>query len=449
MQNPDYHIAIFGHAKHGKSTIAGRLLVEYGAINSQKAQALEERALQMGKDFNKYNIAFLERSSSISIKETGEKGDSSRTSFPERGNIELESGRVISLIDTPGYSRFFSNIVYSSHLADSAIIAIEASAGIEEGTIRIKNIIDSFGIPIVALLISKMDVVGYSKIRYDEIVSKVVELLKPQAGAHIPIIPISALTGEGMREFDNINWYPDLALIPLLEQLPKENTGSDMPIRFTVEGSREIFSPLGVGTVLVGSLESGSINTNDKLIVEPASTVLERDIMVSVRSIKYAKSISNIGNLSDVQIASSRSIISIAINGLSENDAENYFKKGGVLSLKETRPSVAKEIYAEIVFFEPDTVYVGKEYMFYSNASYSDAKITLIENERLIGNEIRKDNNTKLVFEVLQNDVTFVNIEFKNRLCIEFDKGFARLTRFLLKDQNKVVACGRCLKVLN
>ncbi|MBK9017971.1 MAG: hypothetical protein IPM82_30195 [Saprospiraceae bacterium] len=68
MQHPDLNIAIFGHAKHGKSTLAGRLLHEFGAIDFNKLQDLAEQAKSRGKDFNAYNLAYLERRPKHTLK---------------------------------------------------------------------------------------------------------------------------------------------------------------------------------------------------------------------------------------------------------------------------------------------------------------------------------------------------------------------------------------------
>ena len=455
MLNPDYNIALFGHAKHGKSTLAGRLLVEYGMIGEKRLIDLQDKVDQIGsKDFNKYNMIFLESKSQTFSKGSGLPDDPSRTAFPERGNIKLAEDKMITLIDTPGYSRYIDNIIYGAYLADAAILVIESSAGIEEGTIIIKRILESFGVPIIAILVTKIDVVGYSELRYDEIleeIDKLLDLKNFKLAQNIPIIPVSAISGEGIKKFDFIKWYNQKpSLMDVLEGMKYvSKSNPKAPVRFTVEGKKEIFSPPGVGLVFVGILESGSLSKKNKLVIEPESNNNKEDITIEIKSIKHAKTVSNLKEFEAVEVVESRAILSIAVTGIDLPRANKIFRRGGVLGLKENKPSVANAISAEVMFFEPESVYQGKEYILYTNCSYSLAKIT--RTDATNSYQIQYDFKKKIVpvYISSKNDTINVVIEMLHPVCIESDLIFNRLTKFVLKEQNKIVACGRCIKILS
>src|ERR1044071_8949889 len=96
MRSPELYIGIFGHAKHGKSTLAGRILYELNGLTDREIDELRIEASGKGRDANPYNLAFLKRQPTTAI-------DPTRTSFPERGKITLPNGKEITIIDTPGH----------------------------------------------------------------------------------------------------------------------------------------------------------------------------------------------------------------------------------------------------------------------------------------------------------------------------------------------------------
>src|SRR4051812_792354 len=105
MKPTEMHISICGHAKHGKSTLAGRLMYALGAISDNELENLREEAEKRGKDFNEFSLMFLKHRS-ITFGREGSPDDPSRTVFPERGSVTLKDGRLVTLIDTPGFSRY-------------------------------------------------------------------------------------------------------------------------------------------------------------------------------------------------------------------------------------------------------------------------------------------------------------------------------------------------------
>lgn len=455
MQSPDINIAIFGHAQHGKSTLAGRLLHEFGSIDDKMLKELEALANSKGKDFNAFNLAFLERRPATYSKNSNKLDDQSRTVVPERGNVQLDDGRVISLIDTPGFSRFLSSIIYGAHLSDLAILTVEASAGVEYGTINIARILSAFGIPIIGIMVTKMDIVGYSEIRYKEVCNSIISDLINEINNidEIPIVPISALTGEGISSFNKIDWYHSDTVIGLIENSREKSKFSDIQkIHFVVEGGNVVHSLQGIGTVVVGTLESGTLNKVDKLIVEPASTIQNENLEFSIKSMQYARSITDDKTNRSVAEIPARAIVAVALSDLKLQVAKVLFKRGAILGKRENKPKVASEISAEVIFFEPDTVYEGKEYVFYTNASQSVAQVITIppkeSNELFYHTKKNKNRDNVIATKVLETESYSIKLRLKYPICIEDDIIFQRLTRFILKQNNKIVACGRCLNII-
>ena len=455
MPHPDTHIAIFGHAKHGKSTVAGRLLHEFGAIDERQLEQLTERAQQKGKDYNAYNLAYLERRPTTYAKEMNRQDDESRTVVPERGNVRLSSGRMLSIIDTPGYSRFLNNIIYGAHLSDLALLVVEASSGVEAGTLNVARILRSFAIPVVGIFVTKMDVVDYSEARFRDLCEQIEKDLLGELD-HCPappIVPVSALAGDGVRTAGQMAWYRGPKLVEVVEQAKASAVPMlDDSLHFVVEGSKEVHSLPGIGTVIVGTLESGVLRRTDRLLLEPASTQRGEAVEFPIKSMQYARSITERRTNETVDEVAARAIVSVALPDLNVRMAGDLFKRGAVFGTAKRRPTVAELIEAEVFFFEPDTVYEGKEYVFYTNASQSVAHITRLPQMEgsapFLHTRSTKMRDTVLAFQTGEADSIRTTIRLKFPVCIEADPAFQRLTRFILKHNNNIVACGRCLAIL-
>jgi translation elongation factor EF-1alpha len=142
-----------------------------------------------------------------------------------------------------------------------------------------------------------------------------------------------------------------------------------------------------------------------------------------------------------------RATVAISAKAVDQNFKEanydRFLRHGGVLGTVDDRPAVAEEIMADIIFFEPDTVYSGKEYTILANASRSTATIVAIEK----GEGILYDLQTEKYDAGASERVT-ARLRFKRPICVEAKEEYQRLTRFLLREHDRVVACGRCFKIV-
>lgn len=451
MRNPDTHIAIFGHAKHGKSTLAGRLLYEFGGIDEKSLRKLEKEAKALGKDFNRFNLAFLKRRSETHEKGSGKSDDQSRTEFPDRGNIKVGEDRIVSLIDTPGHERFLPQIIYGAFLSDLAILIVESLKGVEQGTRDIAGILKSFGIRIIAIVVTKMDRVNYSEDAFSDLSSQIeAELASFAIGQFPPIIPISALSGDGVSKKGELVWYEGPILKEMIEKERSflggqtENDG----LRIAVRGGREIFNPPGVGTVLVGAIESGEVCVNDEVVFEPYSSIMEERKSFVIKSISPALSLSSGDKVQPTPKIQARAIISMVFSDLKKPEAIRAFKKGGVIGKVSDAPQIANEIEAELIFLHPDTVYIGKEYIMYTNASYETASVSSILEESNVAYSHDKFGTVDAITK-RKNESMVIRLKFHTPVCIESNPFYERMTRFVLKQNNSIVGFGRCSKIIS
>src|ERR1051325_90746 len=158
LTRPLVRIVIVGHVDHGKSTLIGRLLAETGSLPDGKREQAKQEGAPRGRRFE---WSFLldalqsERDQGITI-------DTSQIRF-------RTPSRDIVLIDAPGHAEFMRNMVTGASQADAALLLVDAAEGVRDQTRRHGYLLHLLGISQVAVVINKMDRVGFDECRFHEI----------------------------------------------------------------------------------------------------------------------------------------------------------------------------------------------------------------------------------------------------------------------------------------
>ena len=199
-----------GSVDDGKSTLIGRLLYDTKQILVDQLEHIEDASRRRGHDY--VDLALLtdglraEREQGITI-------DVAYRSF-------VTPRRRFQLADAPGHVQYTRNMVTGASTADVAVILVDARQGVIEQTRRHSYIVSMLELPHVVYAVNKMDLVGYSEERFDEIVRDLSELAS-QLHVHDPaMIPISALKGDNVVEkTDAMPWYAGTTLLDHLESI--------------------------------------------------------------------------------------------------------------------------------------------------------------------------------------------------------------------------------------
>lgn len=113
------------------------------------------------------------------------------------GAYQVEkNGRKITFIDTPGHEAFTSMRARGARVTDVAILVVAADEGVKPQTIEALNHAKEAAVPII-VAINKID---KEDINIDRVKAQLAELgLQPEDwGGKTPMVPVSALTGEGI-----------------------------------------------------------------------------------------------------------------------------------------------------------------------------------------------------------------------------------------------------------
>ncbi len=254
MEEKSLHIVIVGHVDHGKSTLIGRLFYDTGCLPPDKLEEIKKTSESLGKELEfAYIMDHLEeeRNKGITI-------DIAHTFF------KTDKRRYV-IIDAPGHKEFLKNMISGSSQAEAALLLVDAAEGVRDQTMRHCYILGLLGIGQVAVLINKMDKVDYSKKVFDDVKSKVEEVLGKVGISASYIVPISARHGENVaKRSDKLDWYKGPTVLEALDSFDTLSV-EDKDLRFPVQDVYDIDGE----SIIVGRVESGTLVSGQDVVVFP------------------------------------------------------------------------------------------------------------------------------------------------------------------------------------
>ena len=185
--------------------------------------------------------------------------------------LELPDGRRLSVIDVPGHERFVRNMVAGATGIDLFLLVIDATEGARPQTHEHLAILRLLGIEHGVVAVTKADAADPDTL----------ELVLEEARELVPgsaVVPVSAKTGEGLDELRT-------ALASAAEG--REHSALLGATRLYVD---RVFTLRGIGTVVTGTLWSGSVGEGDELRAEPAGAdVRVRSVQVHDEPVERAE----------------------------------------------------------------------------------------------------------------------------------------------------------------
>jgi len=291
-------IVICGHVDAGKSTTTGRLIFELGGIPEREMTKLKEEAERLGK--GSFAFAFyMDRQ-----KEERERGVTISCTTKEF----FTTTKHYTVIDAPGHRNFIKNMITGASQADVALLMVpadgnfttaiargNAKAGEVQGQTRQHALlINLLGVKQLLVGINKMDadLAGYKQTRYNEIKEEMERMLtrvgwlKPFVDNCVPFLPISGWRGDNLiTKSTNMEWWTgvDIKRDPKDANKIHVNTLLDclenfvtVPERSTKAIARTpisgIYKIKGIGDVLTGRVEQGTVKPGEEVIFLPTHT---------------------------------------------------------------------------------------------------------------------------------------------------------------------------------
>jgi len=416
---PHMNIVFVGHVDHGKSTTVGRLLYDSGNLPEQELKKLKDKAQELGKVG--FEFAFV----MDNLKEERERGvtiDLSHKKF-------ITNKYEYTIIDAPGHRDFIKNMITGASQADVGVLVVAASDGIMEQTKEHVFLCRTLGVNQLAVLINKMDVINYDKMKFEKLKGELQNLLKSVQYKidEINIIPTASFKGENVvKKSENMTWYTGPTLLEQLDLFKEPEKPTNLPLRLPIQ---DVYNIQGIGVVPVGRVETGIMKINDKVIVVPARE--GRGVKGDVKSIEM--------HHEQLTEALPGDNVGFNVRGINKKD----IARGDVLGHESSPPTVVSEFTAQIVVLNHPTVLtVGYTPVFHIHTSQIACQfIELVKQINPTTGETIKEHP-----DMLKNgDTAIVKIRPTKPMVIEKQKEIPHMSRFAIRDAGTTVAAGMCI----
>jgi selenocysteine-specific elongation factor len=186
------------------------------------------------------------------LKEEKERGITIELGFAA---LDLPSGQHLGIVDVPGHEKFVKNMVAGATGIDIVAMVIAADEGVMPQTREHMEICTLLGIKHGLVVLTKIDMVDEEWL---ELVQEDVrDFTRGTFLEDSPMVPVSSVSGDGIPEF-----------IAQLDELSQKIPVKPPSSIFRLPIDR-VFTMKGFGTVITGTLVSGSINDGASIMVYP------------------------------------------------------------------------------------------------------------------------------------------------------------------------------------
>ena len=213
-------IGTAGHIDHGKTALVGRLT----GIDTDRLKEEKERGISIDLGF---------------------------------AHLTLPSGRRVAIVDVPGHERFVKNMLAGATGVDLVLLVIAADEGVKPQTREHLAIVDLLHVRRGVVALTKADLASPERLLASTEEAR--GLIASTSLAQAPIVPVSSTTGAGVD-----------ALVQEIERAVAsiEERPASEAARLPVD---RVFSVEGIGTVVTGTLWSGTVRPGDTLVRLPDS----------------------------------------------------------------------------------------------------------------------------------------------------------------------------------
>ncbi len=320
-----------GSVDDGKSTLIGHILYDAKLIYADQEKALELDS-KVGSRSGDIDYSLL-LDGLMAEREQGITIDVAYRYF-------TTDNRSFIVADTPGHEEYTRNMAVGASFADLAVILIDASQGVLVQTRRHARICKLMGIRHFVFAVNKMDLVKYSKSRFDEIVKQIEELKNELLLDDIYIIPLSATEGDNVTvKSENIPWYSGVPLLQYLETVDVDSSEEEEGFYLPVQ---RVCRPDHTFRGFQGQIESGSISIGDEIVTLPSNEKAHvKQILLTDK---------------DVKTAFKGQPVTITL------DKEVDVSRGCVIT-KGTNLASYQELTASILWMDDEQLTAGKDYL--------------------------------------------------------------------------------------
>src|SRR3989339_1573633 len=228
------NIAIIAHVDHGKTTLVDQLFKQRGMFRDN--QAVEERLM---------DSMDLERERGITI-------------MSKNGSFKYHD-YWINIIDTPGHADFGGQVERVLHMADGALLLVDAQEGPMPQTYFVLKKALAYHLPVI-VVINKIDKpAARCEWAVDMVFDLFVKLNAPEELLDFAVIYASAKQGFAVKNFKEQASTMEALSEMIINRIPPPKGNSDGPLQLQI--SSIDYSPY-LGRLGIGKITGGLLTTN-------------------------------------------------------------------------------------------------------------------------------------------------------------------------------------------
>jgi bifunctional enzyme CysN/CysC len=322
-----------GSVDDGKSTLIGRLLYDSHMIYEDQLEKVATDSKIFGTTGDDFDPALL----TDGLRAEREQGITIDVAY----RYFSTDKRKFIIADCPGHEQYTRNMATGASNCNLAVILIDARYGVISQTRRHSFICSLLGIRHVVVAVNKMDLVGWSEEKYEQIMRDYNSFVARLNFSDIHFIPMSALKGDNVVEHSqNLAWYEGPTFLHHLENV---NISTDrnlidmrLPVQYVLRQNPDFrgFS---------GTLASGVLRVGDAVASLPS---------------RRKSRIRNIHG-PDGEVAEAFSPMAVTVTLEDEIDVS----RGNMLVPVNNMPHIGNEFEAMVVWMHESPAREGNSYL--------------------------------------------------------------------------------------
>jgi thioredoxin-dependent adenylylsulfate APS reductase len=306
--------------------------------------------------------------------------------------------------------------------ADAALLLVDAAEGVRDQTRRHGYLLHLLGIHQVAVVINKMDRVGFDEGRFHEIENEIAGHLASLGLSATAIIPVSARHGDGVaRLTPAISWHTGPTVLQVLDRFQPARAAAELPLRIPVQAVYKFDDR----RIIAGRVESGRLSVGDEI------TIMPRGKRAHVQSIELWP----VPDESRVP-RSARAGQSVGIT----LDDEVFVDRGDLISASDAPAKSSRRLRARIFWLHEKPLGVGDPIIVRLGAAERRGTIALIDNAVDPGKLV-----TTQSAEIAQNHVGEVEVALAQPIAADVHALNPRTGRVVFEYDGRIAGGGLVL----